>query len=124
MNSKDLEVIQSVTEEAASICRAALEVMQDWKFETNLQFPTLVERVAVKLNITDNSRIKELDGQIRFFVHRHPDYRSKRGAHGGVALASVESQREAVRAARAAGKAEAAARVGVSESENSEQAAE
>ncbi len=106
-----MNIIQTVGEESMTIYKAALEVLQDWKFETNLQFPTLIERVALKLSITKDSEIKELDGQVRFFVRRHPDYKSKRGAHGGIALMANELQREAAQVARVAAKAEAAAKI-------------
>ncbi len=104
-------IVQEVGDEAMNVYRAALEVLQDWKFETNLQFPKLLESVATKLKVTDDSEKKELDAQIRFFVRRNPAYKAKRGAHGGIALASTEAQREAAKVARIAAKAEASAKV-------------
>lgn len=105
------QIVEEVGDEAMTIYRTALMFLQDWKFESNLQFPKLVEDVAKKLNITDDSEKKELDAQIRFFVRRNPTYKAKRGAHGGIALASAEAQREAAKNARLAAKAEASAKI-------------
>jgi hypothetical protein len=104
-------IVLSVGDEAMLIWRTALEFLEEHKFDTNLQFPKLLEDVAKKLNITDDSEKKELDAQIRFFVRRNPTYKAKRGAHGGIALASAEAQREAAKVARVQAKADAAARV-------------
>lgn len=104
-------IVLSVGDEAMLIWRTALEFLEEHKFDTNLQFPKLLEDVAKKLNITKDSELKELDAQIRFFVRRNPAYKAKRGAHGGIALASAEAQREAAKVARIQAKADAAARV-------------
>lgn len=105
------QIVEDVGKKAMEIYRTALSLLQDWKFDTNYQFPNLIDNVAKKLNITDDSEKKELDAQIRFFVRRNPVYKSKRGAHGGIALASAEAQREAAKNARLAAKAEAAAKI-------------
>jgi len=104
-------IIQTVGAEAMTVYQTALEILEDWKFDTNLQFPSLLDSVAKKLQITNDSELKELDAQIRYFVRRNPAYKSKRGAHGGIALASAEAQREAVKAARVQAKADAAAKI-------------
>lgn len=105
------DIIQKVGEEAMSAYKAALEVLEEWKFDTNLQFPELTKKVAEKLGITDDSEKKELDGQLRYFVRRNPTYKSKRGAGGGIALAATEAQREATRLAKQKAKEDAAAQV-------------
>jgi len=105
------DIVKTVGDEAMLVYRTALEILEDWKFESNLQFPKLLEDVAKKLNITEDSEKKELDAQIRYFVRRNPTYKAKRGAHGGIALASAEAQREAAKNARLQAKAEAAAKV-------------
>lgn len=104
-------IVETVGADAMRVYSTALKFLEEWKFESNLQFPKLVEDVAKELKITEDRDLKELDAQIRYFVRRNPTYKAKRGAHGGIALASAEAQREAAKTARLAAKAEAAAKV-------------
>ena len=88
-----------------------IKVLEGWKFESNYQFPELVKSVTKELNLTDERDLKEVDAHVRYFVRKNPNYKAKRGAHGGIALASTEAQREAAKAARLQAKADAAAKV-------------
>lgn len=105
------DVVAGLCVEVTNICNVAIEVLSDWVFDKNLQFPALAEKVCFKLGITDDSGLKEVDSILRAFIKRHPDYVGKRGVGGGIALASAENQRRSLAAARLAAKNEAKEKV-------------
>jgi hypothetical protein len=73
---------------------ATEQVLDEWKETSNLQFPVLMNMVAVKMNL-DESNIKDIDPFIRYYIRKHPDWCSTRGAHGGCCRRSEKQKKEA-----------------------------
>jgi len=63
------------------------EILTSWTEEGNLQFPDLLSRVALKMELSAK-QIKEIDPIIRFYVRRNPDFIVTRGAYGGIKRAA------------------------------------
>ncbi len=72
--------IQKITELDTVVYNTVESVLGEWNFENNLQFPTLIQKVAVKLNVNKDSEVKELDAQVRRFIRLHTQYESNRRA--------------------------------------------
>ncbi|MBP9743730.1 MAG: hypothetical protein KBD37_10295 [Burkholderiales bacterium] len=105
-----MSTVKNVTEQCSNVFEATEVALTQWDFSSgkNLQFPDLTLTVASKLGITLESEMKEVDGLIRYYVRRHDAYKSKRGAGGGIALASMENSKIASLSARKAAKVAAA----------------
>lgn len=93
------DTINTVIDELTAIFTATDEVLSDWRSETNLQFPTLVGMLAVKLNL-DEKQMREVDPLIRYYVRKHPDWYVTRGAHGGIARIADKAKKEQAKTAK------------------------
>lgn len=102
--------IQSFLDDLSPILSAVDEVLNDWKGEGCLQFPTLLGTVSVKLN-WDDKAAREHDAIIRQYVRKHPAWYVTRGAHGGIMKASEKQKKEALTEAKKKAKEEIKAAV-------------
>lgn len=93
------EVIQSVTNQIVAIFTEVEEILNNWKGEGNLQFPTLIGMMSVKMNWTEK-QAREADPIIRYYVRSNPDWHVTRGAHGGIMRASDRQKKESARSAK------------------------
>lgn len=96
MSDGNINTIESVLEELTSIYKVVDEVLASWSGDGNIQFPSLIGMVAVKLNLNDK-QVRELDPMVRFFVRKHPDWYVTRGAHGGIMRVSDKQKKEAAK---------------------------
>jgi hypothetical protein len=101
MELKMSDNIQSTLDDLTAIFTATDEVLSGWTGEGNLQFPTLIGMMAVKLN-WDEKQAREADPLIRFYVRKHPDWYVTRGAHGGIMRLADKQKKEAAKTAKAA----------------------
>jgi len=75
------------------------ETLNEWTGEGNLQFPTLLGKMALKRN-WDEKQVRRNDPFVREYVRNHPDWYVTRGAHGGIMRASERHKKEAAKAAK------------------------
>jgi len=82
------------------------EALSEWDWSKNMQFPTLLANVAVKMGVNDISdekeakrQIRKLDNVIRYYIDEHPSWISKRGATGGVQPALAANKKAELKAA-------------------------
>jgi hypothetical protein len=92
-------VIESACDDLRPIFRATNEALSEWTGEGNLQFPKLLEMLALKLNWGEK-QLREADVLVRWYVRRHPDWHVTRGAHGGIMRASEKQKKEAAKLAK------------------------
>lgn len=92
-------VIQSVTDKLFVVFSAVDEILNTWKGEGNLQFPTLVGMMALKMNWNDK-QARENDPIIRYYVRNNPDWYVTRGARGGIMRSSDRQKKDQAKAAK------------------------
>jgi hypothetical protein len=97
------DVINKIIDDLLPIFQATDQALNEWTSEGNLQFPTLLASLAVKLN-WDEKQIREADPLVRMYVRRHPDCYVTRGAHGGIMRRSERQKKEAIKDAAKAAK--------------------
>ena len=95
--------INNAIDGLVSIFTAADEELHSYSFNTNLQFPTLMGLLAVRLN-WDEKQVRENDPIVRYFVRTHKEFHITRGAHGGIMRMKDKQQKEAAQAAKNAAK--------------------
>lgn len=100
--------IQRQIDKLIPIWNATDEVLNDWKGEGCLQFPTLVSMLAVKLN-WDDEQMRKNDPFVRSYVRDHDDWHVTRGAHGGIMRRSEKDRKDAEAAQKKAAKEQVAA---------------
>jgi len=105
------DVISKISEKDMVVYNTILSTLKAWSFDKNYKFPELLKTIAEKLGVSGIADMADLDGQIRHLVKMHPQYVSKRGANGGVALVASEDKRKFGISARMAAKADAAVKV-------------
>jgi len=59
------------------------EALSEYTGTGNLQFPTLMETLMAKMGL-NTTQFRGLDPLVRFYISNHPDWISRRGAHGGI----------------------------------------
>lgn len=67
-------------------------VLEDYKGDSNMQFPELLNLVADKLS-WDKKQKAAFDGSIRMFIRNHDKWAVARGVKGGIMPASVKAER-------------------------------
>lgn len=97
--------IQVITDKLSGIFIKANEALSEWTEEGNLQFPILMGKLAVKLNL-DDKQLREIDPIVRYYVRNHPEYEITRGAHGGIMRLSDKKKKDESRKAKEKLKAE------------------
>lgn len=97
------DVINKIIDDLLPIFQATDQALNEWTSEGNLQFPTLLTSLAVKLN-WDEKQIREADPLVRMYVRRHPDWYVTRGAHGGIMRRSEKQKKEDAKNAAIAAK--------------------
>lgn len=95
------KLIQSVTDQLVVIFTAADEVLNSYEGGGNLQFPTLLGILAVKLNWNEK-QTREADPLVRYYVRNNPEWHVTRGAHGGIMRAANRQKKLDDQAAKAA----------------------
>lgn len=102
------KTVQTVIDKLAPLFKTTDEVLTEWsvgKSEGNLQFPVLLGMIAVKMN-WDEKQLRENDPLVRFYVRNNPEWYVTRGAHGGIMRATDKQNKEAVKSAKEAIKAQ------------------
>lgn len=94
-----MSAIKSVTDKLEPIFKATDEALNEWKGDGNLQFPTLMAMLSVKMN-WDTKQVREADPFVRYFVRHHPEWYVTRGAHGGIMKASDKQKKELAKQAK------------------------
>lgn len=97
--------IQAITDKLSGIFSKANEALSEWTEDGNLQFPVLMGKLAVKLNL-DDKQLREIDPIVRYYVRNHRDYEITRGAHGGIMRLSDKKKKDESRKAKEKLKAE------------------
>lgn len=104
------KTVQDVLDKLSPLFQATDEVLAAWNGEGNLQFPTLLGMMAVKLN-WDEKQVRENDPLVRYYVRNSPDWYVTRGAHGGIMRATEKQKKETAKLAKEIAKAQVAAAV-------------
>lgn len=99
-NMKDI-----ITDKLNAIFEATDETLNEWKGTGNLQFPSLISMMAVKMNWSEKE-MREAEPIVRFYVRNHTDWYVTRGAHGGIMKYSEKQKKEAVKLEKEALKAQ------------------
>ena len=93
------DVTQKILDELVQLFAITEEVLNEWTEEANLQFPVLLGKIALKLNL-DEKQLREADPFVRKYVRNHPDWYVTRGAHGGIMKATEKQKKEAAKLAK------------------------
>lgn len=93
------DVIQSVTDQLVVIFTATEEVLNSYQGDGNMQFPTLMGMLAVKMS-WDEKQVREADPIVRYYVRNNPEWYVTRGAHGGIMRASERNKKNQAKAAK------------------------
>jgi hypothetical protein len=93
------ESMQNAVSKITSVWSLVDELLSSYNSNANLQFPTLMQMLAVKMNL-EEKQVRELDPMVRFYVRNHPDWKVTRGAHGGIMRASESQKKEEERSAK------------------------
>lgn len=93
------DVIQSVTDQLVVIFTATEEVLNSYQGDGNMQFPTLMGMLAVKMS-WDEKQVREADPIVRYYVRNNPEWYVTRGAHGGIMRASDRNKKTQAKAAK------------------------
>lgn len=94
------DTITAILDDLTLMFDATDEILNEWTGNANLQFPLLVQMMAVKLN-WDEKQMREADPLIRYYVRKHPDWHVTRGAHGGIMRISDKLKKEAAKLSKA-----------------------
>ena len=93
-------MITSILDDLTEVFNATDDALNDWKGDGNLQFPLLVQMMAVKMN-WDEKQMREADPLIRYYVRKHPDWYVTRGAHGGIMKTADKLKKDSAKVAKA-----------------------
>lgn len=104
------KTVQDVLDRLSPLFQATDDVLAAWNGEGNLQFPTLLGMMAVKLN-WDEKQVRENDPLVRYYVRNNPDWYVTRGAHGGIMRSTEKQKKEQAKLAKEAAKAQVLAAV-------------
>ena len=75
---------QNAVDKAMDLWKFVDEALSEYTGTDNLQLPTLMEILMAKMGL-DVKQFRKLDALVRFYISEdHPDWVSRRGAHGGV----------------------------------------
>lgn len=77
-------------------CEATEQALSEYTGEGNLQFPALVEMIALKYNWSEKD-VRDRDPIIRSYVRKHKDWHVTRGAHGGIMRAAAKQAKDAAK---------------------------
>ena len=91
--------IDNTLDDLKPIFKTIDDCLTEWKGDGNLQFPTLIGMIALKLS-WDDKQLREHDAIVRFYVRKHPDWHVTRGAHGGIMPATEKHKRDAIKIAK------------------------
>jgi len=94
------DIITSILDDLTAVFEATDDALNDWKGDGNLQFPLLVQMMAVKMN-WDEKQMREADPLVRYYVRKHPDWYVTRGAHGGIMKTADKLKKDAAKVAKA-----------------------
>ena len=75
------------------------ESLSEWTGNGNLQFPVLIQMVAVKAN-WDEKQLRLNDALVRYHVRHHDDWYVTRGAHGGIMRKTDKQKKDAEKLAK------------------------
>lgn len=108
MTTEIKEYRERLNVETDQLYDATEEALDAWdakNAEGNLQFPSLLTRLAVKFN-WDEKTMRENDPIIRRYIRRHPKWHVTRGAHGGIMRRSEWDKKNAAKLAKEQAKAQ------------------
>lgn len=75
------------------------EALSEWTGNGNLQFPVLIQMVAVKANWNEKE-LRLNDAIVRYHVRNHEDWHVTRGAHGGIMRTTEKQKKDAEKLAK------------------------
>lgn len=77
--------IESILNEMKEIFIKTDEILEDKASNNNIQVHELVHELGINFDLEDKDK-KRLDPVIRLYLHKHPKFTIKPGAHGGISL--------------------------------------
>ncbi len=75
------------------------ESLSEWTGSGNLQFPVLIQMIAVKAN-WDEKQLRLNDALVRYHIRNHDDWHVTRGAHGGIMRKTDKQKKDAEKLAK------------------------
>ena len=102
--------VDNILNNLSEIFNLTEQMLIEWKGNGNLQFPVLLEMMALKMNWSDKE-VREADPMVRYYVRRHPDWYVTRGAHGGIMRISDKIKKDSEKKAREDAKAQVKAAI-------------
>jgi hypothetical protein len=101
---------QKLFNELTIVFDSTEEVLTAWTSTESLKFPHLLDQLAAKLDWDEPAKRRN-DPFVRGYIHSHPDWKSSRGAKGGIQRASVFNKKLEDKQAKEAAKREMAASI-------------
>ena len=94
------------------------EALSEWTGNGNLQFPVLIQMVAVKANWNEKE-LRLNDAIVRYHVRNHEDWHVTRGAHGGIMRTPEKQKKDAEKLAKETAKSQVKAALAAKMAEQS-----
>jgi len=94
------------------------EALSEWTGNGNLQFPVLIQMVAVKANWNEKE-LRLNDAIVRYHVRNHEDWHVTRGAHGGIMRTTEKQKKDAEKLAKETAKSQVKAALAAKMAEQS-----
>lgn len=94
------------------------EALSEWTGNGNLQFPVLIQMVAVKANWNEKE-LRLNDAIVRYHVRNHEDWHVTRGAHGGILRKTEKQKKDAEKLAKETAKSQVKAALAAKMAEQS-----
>jgi hypothetical protein len=95
--------IKNTLRDMQEILEKTEEVLSEWTSDGNLQFPSLLASLGLKMSLTDH-QLREADAVVRIYIRRHSEYHVTRGAKGGIMRVSDKQKKEEEKSVKEAAK--------------------
>jgi len=89
-----MNIIKDFLDRLEPVAEAVENELNEWKEDSNLQVPKLLNSLALKLN-WDDKKVRQMDSVVRLYIHDHPDWHITRGAGGGIQRKSIKDKKNA-----------------------------
>ena len=102
--------VKKVSQELEPVLEAVEKELIGWTSDKCMQFPSLLNSLAVALDWTDEDK-RRYDHVVRFYIWKHPEWTSIRGAKGGITRRDKVKLKADAKQAQAAIKAQLEAKL-------------
>jgi len=118
MISMSNKSVDNTLDKIKTVLEYVEEALSEWTGNGNLQFPVLIQMVAVKANWNEKE-LRLNDAIVRYHVRNHEDWHVTRGAHGGIMRTTEKQKKDAEKLAKETAKSQVKAALAAKMAEQS-----